>query len=93
LVAAGVTVGVYVAVAVTEEVIEAVERWRRIENLCMPWLHQCLGDKKQPNWNIGDFGLEKDCQSCLEECKHKKGNWPDYKCPRPGYRPPGLQSN
>lgn len=89
VVAAGATVAVYV----TATTIEAVEKWRRIEKLCMPWLLQCLGDKNQPSWNIDDFGTEKDCQACFEECKHLKGVWPDYKCPRPGYRPPGNRPN
>jgi hypothetical protein len=83
LVAAGATIAVYV----TATTIEAVAKWRQIEKLCMPWLMQCLGDKYQPNWNIDDFGAQKDCQGCFEECKHKSGLWPDYKCPRSGYRP------
>ncbi|MBK9264160.1 MAG: hypothetical protein IPM54_30715 [Polyangiaceae bacterium] len=93
IVAAGVTIAVYVAVVTVDETAEAIKRWRRIENLCMPWLNQCLMDNKQPSWNIGDFGTEKDCKSCFYECKHRGGHWPDYKCPRPGYRPPGLSSN
>lgn len=83
IIAAGVTI----AVAVTAEAADALRKRRRIEKLCMPWLLQCLGNKNQPDWNIGDFGLTKDCQSCFEECKHEKGIWPDYKCPRTGYRP------
>lgn len=83
IIAAGVTI----AVAVTAEAADALRKRRRIEKLCMPWLLQCLGDKNQPDWNIGDFGTTKDCQSCFEECKHAKGIWPDYKCPRTGYRP------
>ncbi len=83
IVAAGVTVAIFV----TAEAVDELRKRRRIEKLCMPWLLQCLGDKRQPNWNIDYFGVEKDCQSCFEECKHEKGQWPDYKCPRPGYRP------
>lgn len=82
IIAAGVTVTVYVAA----EVAEALRNRRRIEKLCMPWLVDCLGNSDQPNWNIDYFGPKKDCQSCFEECKHKKGQWPDYKCPRAGYR-------
>lgn len=83
IVAAGATIAIYVTVTT----IEAVAQWRRIEKLCMPWLLQCLGDKYQPDWNIDDFGPQKDCQACFEECKHASGFWPDYKCPRTGYRP------
>jgi len=53
-----------------------------IESKCMPLLRECLGNKAQPKWNRKDFGNQKNCQACFEECKHKKGVWPTYKCPR-----------
>jgi hypothetical protein len=89
VIAAGATIAVYL----TATTIDAVAKWRQIEKLCTPWLMQCLGDPYQPGWNIDDFGPMKDCQKCYEECKHQKGVWPDYKCPRVGYRPPGQSIN
>lgn len=78
LIAAGVTLGVYVAVVVTEETIEAVRRTQKLESMCQALLNQCLGDKWLPPGH--DFGTEKDCGSCYGICT-KRGYWPEDKCP------------
>ena len=52
---------------------------------CMALQIECLENKRQPAWNVKDFGPEKNCKDCYRECKfHSKprGTWPDYKCPR-----------
>lgn len=49
---------------------------------CQIWLNECLENMDQPAWNQRDFGPMKDCGACARECRHKKGKWPDYKCPR-----------
>jgi len=49
---------------------------------CQIWLNECLENMHQPRWNQKDYGTEKDCGACARECRHKKGKWPDYKCPR-----------
>ncbi|MDC0749376.1 hypothetical protein [Polyangium mundeleinium] len=94
----GVTIVVVVVVVVIaavvlsedkpkEEVVEAIKRWpKRINDKCDPPFHECLDNQHQPNTNR-DFGSGKDCLSCLFECRKDNGKWPDYKCPRPGYRP------
>jgi hypothetical protein len=87
LIAAGVTLGVYVAVVVTEETIEAVKRSRRIDQACDPQYQACNMNPDQPDWNIGNFGKQKSCLFCLWECRKDQGVWPNYKCPPLGYRP------
>lgn len=87
LIAAGVTIAVYVAAVATDAAIEAAKRRRQIDLACDPLFHECLSYPNQPDWNIGDFGAGKDCLSCLGECRLEKGIWPNYKCPRPNYRP------
>jgi hypothetical protein len=87
IIAAGVTLGVYILAVATEETIEAATRKRKIDQACNPPFNECLGNQKQPDWNIGDFGTGKDCLSCLWECRAEGGIWPNYKCPRLNYRP------
>lgn len=94
---AGVTVVVgvtyYAAEYVVEEVSEAINKRRlRYEKMCWPDYQECLKNNGQPEWNRDDFGDNKDCGACLRECKHENGEWPDYKCPRPGYVP-GKKKN
>ncbi|UQA57705.1 hypothetical protein [Polyangium aurulentum] len=85
IVAAGVTFIVAVTLHAAEEAVEAISQ--KAEKQCAKLRDACLENKKQPEWNIGDFGREKNCKDCYFECLHKKGEWPDYKCPRPDYRP------
>jgi len=59
------------------------------EDDCEAAFATCMLDKKQPAGNVPNFGATKDCPSCLRECKANGNQWPDYKCPRPGYIPPG----
>lgn len=87
LIAADVTIAVYVAAVATDAAIEAAKRRRQIDLACDPLFHECLSYPNQPDWNIGDFGTGKDCLGCLGECRLEKGIWPNYKCPRPNYRP------
>jgi hypothetical protein len=90
-----VVVGVtyYATQYVVEEVSEALDKRKlRYERMCWPGYQVCLKNNIQPEWNRGDFGDEKNCKDCLNECKHKKGEWPDYKCPPPGYVP-GKKKN
>jgi hypothetical protein len=94
---AGVTVVVvvtyYAAEYVAEEVAEAINKRRlRYEKMCWPHFEWCRSNDNQPEWNREDFGDKKDCGACLRECKTEKGEWPDYKCPRPGYVP-GKKKN
>ncbi|MDC3983800.1 hypothetical protein KEG57_25045 [Polyangium jinanense] len=93
LIAGGVTILVAVTAHVAEEVveevgeaIEAARRRRAVEQMCATELERCLSYRPQPDWNQEDFASHKHCNFCYSECK-KKGEWPDYKCPRPGYRP------
>ena len=84
LIVGAVTVGVLVVVAVSDKVIEAVKRRRDRESFCMKLMYECLGNKKQPEWNRREYGDVKDCGACLRDCKnHSKGEWPEKKCPRP----------
>lgn len=51
-----------------------------IEAQCMPLLIECLENPTHPKPKT--WGPRKDCNACFQECKHQKGVWPDYKCPR-----------
>lgn len=90
LIAAGVTIVVAVTVHVGKEVGEAIGEAisstgptpLEIEEMCLPWLHHCLENKNQPKNNWRTYGREKPCGDCYGECKHRKGTWPDNKCPR-----------
>ncbi|UQA58643.1 hypothetical protein [Polyangium aurulentum] len=86
IVAAGVTFIVAVTLHAAEEAVEASKRRRKVERLCYPPLYECLENNQQPDWNRENFGTKKDCRVCFDECM-KDGAWPNYKCPRPGYRP------
>ena len=79
LIAAGVTLGVFVAVAVTEETMEAVKRRNKVEKWCADLRDECLGDTRQPPGS--DFGSHKDCGACFRHCKRHQ-SWPEDKCPR-----------
>ena len=82
IVAAGVTLGVAIVVAATEEAIEAAKRKRRrIEDMCMERLVECVADPWQPKWNQEIFGDKKQCEACVALCK-ARGSWPEDKCPR-----------
>ncbi|TKD13302.1 hypothetical protein [Polyangium fumosum] len=95
----GVTIVVVVVVVVIaavvlsedkpqEEVVEAIKRWpRKVLEKCQPRFDECLGNQYQPDWNQEMFGEKKDCRSCFDECKKDKGQWPNYKCPPPGWKP------
>ena len=78
LIAAGVTLGVYVAVAVTEETMEAVKRTQKLENMCQALLVACISDKWLPPGH--EYGVEKDCKVCNWRCKNE-GIWPYHMCP------------
>jgi hypothetical protein len=86
IIAAGVTFVVAVSFHLADEAIEAISR-RKLEKMCYPPLYECLENPKQPEWNRENFGNRKACEACFNECMHQNGAWPDYKCPRPGYRP------
>ncbi len=92
VVAAGVTVIVVVAIYIVSEVATTTTTTTTTttpddyDAECMPWLHECLENMTQPSWNRRKFGSKKDCKDCVAECRHKKGTWPDYKCPRLDYR-------
>jgi hypothetical protein len=92
LMAAGVTLAVYVAAVATEEAIEAVKRRRKDNAMCMAAYDVCRSYNRQPDWNIDTFGQFKDCESCLGECK-RHGAWPEYKCPLLTTRGPPGSSN
>ncbi|HRI68888.1 MAG TPA: hypothetical protein PK156_31880 [Polyangium sp.] len=83
LLAAGVTIAVYVAAVATEEAIEAISKLEKIERLCLALQAECLSNKRQPPERWSTWGEYKDCGACFRECKAEKGIWPDYKCPRP----------
>ncbi|MDI3284804.1 hypothetical protein [Polyangium sp. 15x6] len=68
-----------VGVTVTATVAAGAAKRAKREGMCMPLLHECLGNKKHPN---PDFGPEKDCGACFRHCKNE-GYWPEDKCPRP----------
>jgi hypothetical protein len=88
IVVARVTFVVAVTLYITEEAAEAGKRRRKqVEKMCTELRDQCLENPYQPDWNRGRFGNKKDCLSCYWECKDHDGKWPDYKCPRPDYRP------
>jgi hypothetical protein len=84
--AAGATFIVAVSLHVGEEVAEAIKRRRKAQKECERLRDQCFDNPFQPEWNRDRFGKEKDCKSCFWECE-RHNEWPDYKCPRPGYRP------
>jgi len=48
---------------------------------CLGKMWICMENPAQPAWNRDDFGPDMDCGVCKRECVHKKGEWPDYKCP------------
>jgi len=87
IVAAGVTFIVAVTLHVAEETAEAVKRRRKVEEKCKPRFEECLGDRRQPEWNRETFGDFKNCRACNDACMNNNGKWPDIKCPPPGYRP------
>ncbi|TKD12431.1 hypothetical protein [Polyangium fumosum] len=68
-----------VAVAVTATATAGAAKRAKREKMCMPLLHECLGNKNHPN---PDFGPEKDCGACYRYCMNE-GSWPEDKCPRP----------
>ena len=94
LIAAGVTLGVYILATsneeVRDEVLDAAKRTKKVNKLCDAAFAVCQANDWQPDWNIEDFGPKKDCGSCREECRYNNGFWPDYKCPRPNWRPSKL---
>lgn len=80
IMAAGVTLTVYVsAVAVAAAVEEAEE----IEKQCMSALVGCLENPWQPKERRRDWGPKKDCGACYRKCKKEYGIWDEDKCPRP----------
>jgi hypothetical protein len=81
LVAAGITFIVVATVYVVEEGVEAVDRRRRIADKCVELMHECMKYRDQPEGS--DYGTKKPCLDCKQECLHKNGQWPEYKCPRP----------
>ncbi|MDI3283847.1 hypothetical protein [Polyangium sp. 15x6] len=87
IVAAGVTIIVVVTVHAVEETAEAAGRRRDIERMCKREEVKCLEYRPQPEWNRKRFGDWKQCGDCYSECLRDR-EWPDYKCPRPGYRRP-----
>lgn len=80
VVAAGVTLGVFIAVAVTEETIDIVKRTKKLEKWCDALTVECLATMRLPPGSI--FGTHKDCGSCQAYC-YKYGQWENDKCPRP----------
>jgi hypothetical protein len=74
LIAAGVTVGVYIAVAVTEEAIEAAKRRRNEEERCKQVKHECIVYCSDTTLPTPDFGWK--FQKCKNECLERNG------CPR-----------
>ena len=67
LLAAGVTIAVYVAAVATEEAIEAAKRRTKREKWCFERLYACVGSGHE-------------CSACFLECK-KDGVWDERKCP------------
>lgn len=81
------TVVVVVSAVIAVDVVETAKRRpTKVERECAELRDQCLSDPVQPDWNRETFGSTKGCLFCFWECKDK-GAWPDYKCPRAGYRP------
>ncbi len=78
LMAAGVTLVVYVAAVATEEAIAAVRRTQKLENMCQALLVACISDKWLPPGH--EYGVEKDCKVCNWRCKNE-GFWPYNMCP------------
>jgi hypothetical protein len=68
IIAAGVTLGVYILAVATEETIEAVKRRNKREAWCYARLYECLGNAPG------------DCNVCFRECK-RHGYWDETKCP------------
>ena len=68
IVAAGVTLGVAIVVAATEEAIEAAKRRSKREKWCYEQLYTCLDVRP---------GI---CNECFRECKNT-GVWDNRKCP------------
>jgi hypothetical protein len=68
VIAAGVTLGVYILAVATEEAIEAVKRRNAVERMCYAYMYRCLGA------NPGN------CNACFRECK-RHGYWDEGKCP------------
>ncbi|MDC3961427.1 hypothetical protein [Polyangium jinanense] len=88
IVAAGVTIIVVVTAHAVEETAEAIKKWpRKVEEKCRPLFDQCLDNQAQPDWNRRTFGEKKSCLDCLFACRKDEGQWPNYKCPPPGWRP------
>lgn len=80
VIAAGVTLGLYILAVAAEETIEAVKRTQKLEKMCAALRNECLGSKPLPPGS--DFGAEKDCGACFRLCT-ARGYWPEDKCPRP----------
>src|SRR5262245_21713838 len=53
IVAAGVTLGVFVVLSVSKEAVEAARRRSKIKKQCMEWQVECLEHPEQPEWNRG----------------------------------------
>jgi hypothetical protein len=68
IVAAGVTLGVAIVVAATEEAIEAAKRNRRLNKMCKARLDACLDTRP---------GI---CGECFGFCL-AQGYWPEHACP------------
>ncbi len=80
IVAAGVTLGVYILAVAAEETIEAVKRNRKLDTMCQGYLDHCVANRRQPPWNREMFGDWKQCEACFGYCLDKK-YWPTDKCP------------
>lgn len=94
IIAAGVTLGVYILAVATEETIEAVKRKRKVDLACEAAYDVCISYPFQPEWNINRFGERKPCADCRETCRNWNGVWPVIKYPPPGlHRPPGYPPN
>ncbi len=72
VVAAGVTLGVYILAVAAEETMEAVKRNRKLNNMCQERLDECLATTP---------GI---CYQCHGFCL-AQGYWNELACPR--YRP------
>jgi hypothetical protein len=84
ILAAGVTLGVYIIAVTAEETIEAAKRRRnKVEEMCMDRLYECVASPWQPSWNRKKFGDYKQCEACLFACR-RAAEWPVQKCPPPG---------
>ncbi len=72
--AAGVTIVFVLAVAIGEEVIEAIRRRRPSKEDCIDAYEQCmdsnLGDEDGNNWNMSR------CATCLRRCQNENNIWP-----------------